>query len=504
MKLRKLSFRIKVFIACLSLFLVGPVFADEATLTNINILPIQSGTTEIVLSFNEAVAHSAFTLNNPNRLVLDFPGTALHFGDKNLDLSETPIKDYRHGIQNGIDLRLVFDLQQPVQFNTTTSTANGFQLILTLNTPSAITNTAATTPLTSAATPQSNTTSTSGLATNSTASTVAPQSTLTSPSTTTSQPVTSTVSTTTSQSASSAETLAASQTAITPTQQTNTAPQSSAAIAQVKNQITAVNSQLVNNDMHTDEQSGIVVWPSKSKHVFTVVIDAGHGGKDPGTTGPDGAHEKNITLAIADDLERIVNKQPGMHAVMTRDGDYYVGLRQRLMIARKDKGDIFVAIHADAYKDPYATGASVFALSLHGASSEAALWLAQKENYSELSGIDLNGIQDQDAQVRSVLIDLSQTATIGASLQLGNDAIKQLGRMTPLHHGYVEQAPFMVLKSPDIPSILVETGFLSNPKEEAKLCNRVYEQEVATALMTGIKQYYTQDVPRNLSISALN
>ena len=183
---------------------------------------------------------------------------------------------------------------------------------------------------------------------------------------------------------------------------------------------------------------------------------------------------------------------------MTRKGDYYVGLRQRLMIARKARGDVFVAIHADAFNEPDAEGASVFALSLHGATSEAALWLAQKENYSELGGIDLNGIQDMDPQVRSVLIDLSQTATIGASLQLGQNVIKQLGEITDLHHGVVEQAPFMVLKSPDIPSILVETGFISNPKEEARLKTEVYQEKIAEALMAGIDIYYKKNIQKNL------
>jgi N-acetylmuramoyl-L-alanine amidase len=429
------------------LLLVGaPVYADEAKLTAINVLPIQSGTTEVVLDFNEPVAHTAFLLQNPNRLVVDFPGTALSAPNKQLDLSQSEIKDFRHGIQNGIDLRLVFDLQQALQFTSTDKiTSNNFELIFTLDSPSA-------TPVLSV------------------------KQTIT--------PIRAVVST-----------HAATVSAVT----TPTQPATPPAVVTAPTVSTPVT-------ISTDStlQPAIVVLPTKSKHVFTVVIDAGHGGKDPGTTGPDGTHEKNITLSIADDLEKLVDAQPGMHAVMTREGDYYVGLRQRLMIARKDKGDMFVAVHADAYSDPYATGASVFALSLHGASSEAALWLAQKENYSELGGIDLNGIQDQDAQVRSVLIDLSQTATIGASLQLGNDVIKQLGSMTPLHHGYVEQAPFMVLKSPDIPSILVETGFLSNPKEEAHLSNSTYQKEVAKALMNGIQQYYAQDVPRNMSIATLN
>ena len=187
--------------------------------------------------------------------------------------------------------------------------------------------------------------------------------------------------------------------------------------------------------------------PPFQQQPFVVVIDAGHGGKDPGAIGPQGTYEKNVTLAIAKNLAELVNQDPDMKAVLTRHDDRYIGLRQRLKKARKDKGDIFIAIHADAYNDTSAQGASVYALSLHGSSSEAALWLAKKENYSELGGIDLDNIDhldDKDLQLRSVLIDLSQSATIGASLQLGRDALLELGEITQLHHNIVEQAPFMV------------------------------------------------------------
>lgn len=230
--------------------------------------------------------------------------------------------------------------------------------------------------------------------------------------------------------------------------------------------------------------------PSLKKSIFTVAIDPGHGGKDVGATGLDGAHEKNITFAIAKILEALVNQQPHMKAILTRHNDSYVGLRQRLLNARKAKSNIFISIHADAFNEPDAKGASVFALSLHGSSSEAALWLAKKENYSELSGIDLNHIQDQDSVLRSVLIDLSQTASITASFQLGHAVIQSLGQITELHHGMVEQAPFMVLKSPDIPSILVETGFITNPQEETRLKTPDYQKKIAQAIMTGIKHYY--------------
>ncbi|MFN7096077.1 MAG: N-acetylmuramoyl-L-alanine amidase [Gammaproteobacteria bacterium] len=232
------------------------------------------------------------------------------------------------------------------------------------------------------------------------------------------------------------------------------------------------------------------VPPSK----LVVVIDPGHGGKDPGASGPNGIQEKNVVLAISRDLYKLLANQPGVTVYMTRYGDYYLGLRQRLQIARRDKADVFIAIHADAYKDAYSTGASVFALSVSGASSEAARWLAEKENYSELAGVNLNGKNDT---LRSVLIDLSQTATISSSLWLGGDLLQQIGQISPLHKDKVEQARFVVLKSPDIPSVLIETGFISNSAEERALSNAAYQQKMALAIESGISKYFKQHPPVN-------
>jgi N-acetylmuramoyl-L-alanine amidase len=230
-----------------------------------------------------------------------------------------------------------------------------------------------------------------------------------------------------------------------------------------------------------------------------VVIDAGHGGKDPGASGPRGSKEKNVVLGISQDLYQDINATPGMRAVMTRSGDYYLTLRQRLQKARAAKADVFIAVHADAYQNAQSHGASVYALSLKGASSEAARWLAAKENYSELGGVDLS---DKNDMLRSVLIDLSQTATISSSLKLGDDILAQMGLFTPLHHVGVEQARFVVLKSPDIPSVLVETGFLSNSNEELKLRDAQYQQKVARAILKGVIAYFYQQPPEGTWISA--
>ncbi len=242
---------------------------------------------------------------------------------------------------------------------------------------------------------------------------------------------------------------------------------------------------------------------SAGRRDIIVVIDPGHGGKDPGASGPRGTHEKRVVLDISRDLYHLLKKQPGMKPVMTRNSDQYISLRTRLRIARKDKADMFVAIHADAYKNRSAHGASVYALSQRGASSEAARWLAEKENYSELGGVDLNSLQDQGQMLRSVLIDLSQTATIAQSVEIGNSVLGQLSRVGKLHHNKVEQARFVVLKSPDIPSILVETGFISNPREERNLDNPKYRIKLAKAIFAGIKNYFMKNPPRGTLFAAM-
>lgn len=228
---------------------------------------------------------------------------------------------------------------------------------------------------------------------------------------------------------------------------------------------------------------------SPHQHSTVIVLDAGHGGKDPGAIGIKGTAEKNITLAIARELAKLINQQPGMRAVLTRRGDYFVPLRNRLKLARKGNADLFIAIHADSYFNNEAGGASIFALSQHGATTEAAHWLARRDNYSELGSVDLRELEDQSYVLRSVLIDLAQTATITDSLRLGNILLTKLNQVTHLHYTRVEQAPFMVLKSPDIPSVLIETGFLSNPHEEQRLRDTHYQMRMAQAIFAGLQNY---------------
>lgn len=221
---------------------------------------------------------------------------------------------------------------------------------------------------------------------------------------------------------------------------------------------------------------------------ITIAIDAGHGGEDPGAAGANGSREKDITLAIAKKLKVKIDAEPNMRGVLTRDGDYFIPLHGRVNKARKLQADLFVSIHADAFTNPAARGSSVFALSEKGATSASARYLAKKENESDLiGGVSLNV---KDPVLARTLLDLSQTATINDSLKLGKAVLGQIGNINKLHKNHVEQAGFAVLKSPDIPSILVETAFISNPEEERKLTDDDYQDKLVTSILQGIKQYF--------------
>ncbi len=221
--------------------------------------------------------------------------------------------------------------------------------------------------------------------------------------------------------------------------------------------------------------------------MVTIALDPGHGGEDPGAVGRGGNYEKNVVLAIAHRLKAKLEQQPNVRVMLTRDGDYFVPLHVRVQKARKVQADLFVSIHADAFIEPTARGSSVFALSEKGASSTAARWLANKENAADLIG-GIN-IRSKNQQLASVLLDLSTTAQINDSLKLAKSVLGEIGSINKLHKGQVEQAGFAVLKAPDIPSILVETAFISNPEEEAKLTDESYQDQMADALMRGIRKY---------------
>lgn len=226
----------------------------------------------------------------------------------------------------------------------------------------------------------------------------------------------------------------------------------------------------------------------------TVAIDPGHGGEDPGAVGKRGTYEKDVTLSIARRLARLIDADPGMRVLLTRDGDYFVPLAQRVAKARRVQADLFVSIHADAWIRPDARGSSVFALSERGATSTAAAWLARRENAADSIGGVYLGRQDQ--QLARVLLDLSTTAQINDSLRFGNAVLRELERVNSLHKPRVEQAEFAVLKAPDIPSILVETAFISNPDEELRLKDEAYQSRMAQAIYNGIRRYFAVHPPR--------
>lgn len=227
--------------------------------------------------------------------------------------------------------------------------------------------------------------------------------------------------------------------------------------------------------------------PEKRK-VYTIALDPGHGGEDPGAIGPGGTREKDVVLRIAKLLKQMIDKEPNMRAFLIRDGDYYVGLRERMSMARRRKADLFISIHADAYEHPRAKGSSVYILSDRGASSAAARWLANSENKADLIG----GVSTEDKSntLVSVLLDLSQAANEKESLEAASYVLRNLGRIGPLHKSHVERAGFAVLKAPDVPSFLVETGFISHPRTEKELRSLDYNRQLAQNMLDGLRKYF--------------
>lgn len=255
-------------------------------------------------------------------------------------------------------------------------------------------------------------------------------------------------------------------------------------------------SALAENTAGTAQDSGRAEKRSDKPIVdrlITITLDPGHGGEDPGAVGRGGSYEKHVTLAIAKRLKAKIDAEPNMRAVLTRNTDYFVPLQTRVQKARRIRSDLFVSIHADAFTRPDANGSSVFVLSENGATSSAARYLAQRENSADLiGGVNLDV---KDPVLARTLLDLSQTATISDSLKLGKEVLNELGGINRLHKPHVEQAGFAVLKAPDIPSILVETAFISNPEEEKRLNDDAYQDKMAEAIIAGIRKYFAKNPP---------
>ncbi|WP_136064559.1 N-acetylmuramoyl-L-alanine amidase [Modicisalibacter radicis] len=375
------------------------------------------------LVFDMAGAPQAniFSLDNPRRLVIDLEDSRLEANLAGVDLEGSAISEIRSGTRNGDDLRVVLDLERPVEprhFTLAPNDQYGHRLVVDLEYPG--------------------------------------ESAIEDP--------------------------------IDPIESMIREQEIAAGRAQT---------EAIASGRPAETVDAATAAKPHPKRDIIIAVDPGHGGEDPGAIGAKGTREKDVVLAIARKLKSLIDATPGFKAILTRDGDYYVGLRQRTLLARDQKADFFVSIHADAFKSPRPTGSSVFALSQSGATSETAKWLAASENRSDLiGGVDgsLN-LADKDETLRGVLLDLTMTATLNDSLAAGGQVLDQLDTINSLHKARVEQAGFVVLKSPDIPSLLVETGFISNPQEERRLRDPGYQGQLARAIFKGIDAHFHQNPP---------
>ncbi len=271
------------------------------------------------------------------------------------------------------------------------------------------------------------------------------------------------------------------------------APSPKEQLEQLKPDLKAEPREELKAELKTAEAQTRTDKNGKMVRMLTIALDPGHGGEDPGASGKNGSREKDIVLSIAKRLKAKLEEQPNVRVMLTRDADYFVPLGTRVDKARKVQADLFVSIHADAFVQPTARGSSVFVLSEKGATSSAARWLADKENSADnIGGVN---VKNHDKQLASVLLDLSTTAQINDSMKLGRSVLGEIGGINRLHKGSVEQAGFAVLKAPDIPSILIETAFISNPEEEAKLLDDAYQNKLADAIVTGIRRYFAKNPP---------
>mgnify|MGYP006282979931 CR=1 FL=1 len=390
--------------------------------------------------------------DNPSRLVIDLPNAVAVKELEQPPASHPLFSSIRIGMRNGSDLRIVIDLKKPLSTKTTTlrtdilGTNRFIVELLDKGISSQVAKTEKTEKIDSEPKAVSKPISPVAVA----------------------QPTEKT-----------------SQKILPPVAKVNTSPESEPKKASVVNKLVEVqNTQTVK---------------AKTPKAFVVAIDAGHGGNDSGAQGPNGTYEKDVVFSIAKKLEALVNAQTGMKAVMIRQGDYYVGLRKRMDIARAAKADVFISVHADAIKDSGVKGASVYALSTSGASSESAYWHAHSENAADL--VEGEQLNDEENSLTNVLLDLSQSATQEASVLLANKVLHSFESVSELHFEAVQKAGFAVLKSPDIRSILVETSFISNPAEELKLTSSGHQLKLATAILKGIHGYMKQ--PSNVQRIAL-
>lgn len=394
--------------------------------------------------------HNVFTLSAPNRVVIDIDGAHMATALNDVANARTPIRSLRAGNRGAEQIRIVLEMNSdvtPKSFLLAPNQTYGHRLVLDLfdqaNGGSVATSAPVASPVPASSTPKS-------APAESTALPPASQFRITkiSPSGAASSPV-------------------------------------SQPVAPPPVQTTPVNTAKASAAHRTQGRRDVVI-----------ALDAGHGGEDPGAIGPNGLQEKGVVLEIARKVQHLINQEKGFRAELVRTGDYFIPLRKRTEIARSKGADLFVSIHADAAPRSSAFGASVYALSDKGATSETARWLADSENNSDkIGGVGGVSLEDKDPMLAGVLLDLSMTATLSSSLDVGARVLGNVGRIAPLHKSRVEQAGFMVLKSPDIPSILVETGFISNPQESVKLNTAAHQQALARSIQAGVHQFFRENPP---------
>lgn len=414
---------------------------------------------QIVVDLDRATTFNAFSLANPNRIVVDVVGSPAVNYKSRLSFKDRGVSRVRTGIRSETQARVVLDLTQSYQYKVYTLNPEGkrgHRVVIEVfdkvaNQPVASINDPKRFPLKNGEIVLES---------------IQNENKATDPAT------------------------AKPQIALTSTQHDTAKPNDSSAIT---TKPVETNTTLTVTPSST---ASVAKKPVVTGRDIVVMIDPGHGGKDPGARGPSASMEKKLVLSISKKLKAKIDALPGMRAVLTRSSDKYIPLRGRLAIARKNNADLFISIHADAFTKPTASGSSVYILSTKGATSEAAKWLAQSENAVDLKyGVT---ISDYDKDISQVLLDIQQNATIESSYIVADKTLKELKKIGKVHKNKVERAGFVVLKSPDIPAILVETAFISNPAEEKKLQSSAYQDKLATAISKGVKRYFEEYLPHHL------
>ena len=427
-----LSSYLKALLLALALVLSITLDAYATQLINARLWAEANNNTRLVVELSEPIAdYNIFSLENPNRLVIDLKGTALVYNLKQLLFDGTPVSNIRWAPRNEFDLRIVLDLAHEMKANAFTLPAKkgiANRLVVDLKTTSDL----------------------------------------------------------------------GSNISVKNLRDVPSVTRSNADKKPVDNKQSQINSKKIihDNSGQLEQTFKSLSYIKRSGRDIMITIDAGHGGKDPGAIGHNGAKEKNITLAIAREVASLFVQEKGFKAVLIRKADYYVPLRGRIKKAREYDTDLFVSIHADAFHRKSANGASIYTLSERGATSETARWLANRENNVDLiGGGDGISLSDKDNLLASVLLDLSMTDTQARSISASKKVLFEMSKVNNLHKKHVEKAAFVVLKSPDIPSMLVETGFISNPSEARKLSRTSHQKKVARAIYKGIKEFFVHQPP---------